>query len=68
MSGNNKDASSNEGAYAGRGLALGLLFGAALGLVMWLVTDSFVFFPVFLGAGLAIGLALDDARAKHEEE
>jgi hypothetical protein len=41
---------------------------ASLGVVLWLATDTFVFFPVFIGAGLSIGLALDNTRSNREEE
>ncbi|MFN2223271.1 MAG: hypothetical protein PVH65_04945 [Chloroflexota bacterium] len=67
MPGNN-EPSPKKGAQAGRGLVLGLLFGAALGVVLWLVTDTFVFFPVFVGAGLSIGLALDNAQSEKDGE
>ncbi|MCB8922775.1 MAG: hypothetical protein H6662_14400 [Ardenticatenaceae bacterium] len=49
------------------GMTLGMLFGAAIGVVIWLTTDTFVFFPVFIGAGLSVGLAIDEA-AKDKDE
>ena len=53
----NKEPSS-EMSYTGRGITMGMLFGAALGLVIWLTSGIFVFFPVFVGAGLTIGIAI----------
>lgn len=38
-------------------LAASMLLGGVVGFVIWMVTDAFVFLPVFLGAGLTIGLA-----------
>ena len=63
---NGDGRSSKEVTDAGRGLALGLIFGTALGLVLWLATERIVFFPVFVGAGISIGLAIDAARDKEE--
>jgi hypothetical protein len=65
---NNNEPSPTKGARAGRWLAIGLLIGAALGVVLWLTTDTFVFFPVFAGAGLSIGLALDNAQSGKDEQ
>lgn len=45
-------------------MAYWMLGGAALGVVIWLVFDMFVFFPVFIGCGLAIGIAAEQSRAK----
>lgn len=59
----NNEPSSKREARAGRGLLLGMIFGAALGVVLWLATDTFVFFPVFVGAGLSVGLALDNVQS-----
>ena len=59
----NNEPSSKRQARAGRGLLIGLIFGAALGVVLWMATDTVVFFPVFVGAGLSIGLALDNAQS-----
>ena len=43
-----------------------MLFGAALGVVIWLITDTFVFFPVFIGAGLSAGMAVGAAKDKEK--
>jgi hypothetical protein len=45
------------------GLSLGLLFGAILGTIVWISTDEFVFWVIFMGAGMTLGLALGSARA-----
>ena len=68
MTDQNKEPSLRKSTQASLGLALGMLFGAALGVVLWLATDTFVFFPVIIGAGLSIGLALDNTRSNREEE
>jgi hypothetical protein len=60
--------SDKETNNTGLGIALGMLFGAALGVVLWLATDTFVFFPVFVGAGLSIGLAIGAARDQQETD
>lgn len=31
--------------------------GALVGFIIWMVTDVFVLLPVFIGAGLTVGLA-----------
>ena len=45
------------------GMAGGMLFGAALGTIVWLSTGEFVFWVIFLGGGLTLGLAIDAANA-----
>jgi hypothetical protein len=54
--------------YTGLGVGLGLLFGTALGLILWQATDSVVFFPVFVGAGLSIGVALGVTRDQQKSD
>lgn len=39
-------------------LALSMLAGAAVGMVIWLTFDLFVMFPVFIAAGMTVGLAI----------
>lgn len=39
-------------------LAVAMLIGALTGFALWMVTETFVFLPVFIGAGLAFGLVL----------
>lgn len=38
-------------------LAVTMLAGALVGFIIWQVTDAFVFLPVFIGAGMTVGLA-----------
>jgi hypothetical protein len=64
---NGNGRSSREATETGRGLALGLIFGVALGLVLWSATDVIAFFPIFVGAGISIGLAIGAARDKEED-
>lgn len=45
------------------GLSAGLLLGAALGTIVWLSTGEFVFWVIFMGGGMVIGLALGSATA-----
>jgi hypothetical protein len=45
------------------GMSAGMLLGAALGTVVWLSTGQFVFWVIFMGGGLVIGLALGSTRA-----
>lgn len=52
-----------ESPSVGIGLALGLLFGGILGTIVWISTGEFVFWVIFMGGGLSIGLALGSARA-----
>lgn len=68
MSEDGDNRSSKETNHTGLGIGLGLLFGTALGVVLWLATDSFVFFPVFVGAGLSIGVALGVARDQQKAD
>ena len=44
-------------------MAAGMLFGGALGTIVWLSTGQFVFWVVFLGGGMTAGLAIGQARA-----
>lgn len=49
--------------YLSIGMSLGMLIGAGLGTIAWILTDEFVFWVIFLGAGLTIGIGLGSARA-----
>lgn len=52
------DQKTPETRYMEFGISLGLLFGAAMGITLWLLTEQFVFFPVFVGSGLTVGVAI----------
>lgn len=45
------------------GMSVGMLFGAALGTVVWISTGQFVFWVIFIGGGMTVGLAIGQARA-----
>ena len=45
-----------------RRMVIWSLAGAGLGLLVWLLADLFVFFPVFLATGTTVGLALNASR------
>lgn len=47
--------------------AAGMILGALVGFALWMATDTFVFFPVFLGVGVVFGLVFDAARKRREE-
>ena len=40
------------------------LLGGVAGFVIWMVTDAFVFLPVFLAAGLVSGISIAEARRR----
>jgi hypothetical protein len=44
------------------GFALGMLTGAVIGFALWIGTDTFVFFPVFLGVGVVFGMIFSAQR------
>jgi F0F1-type ATP synthase assembly protein I len=46
-------------------LAVSMVSGALVGFIIWMVTDMFVFLPVFIGAGLTVGLAWG---MRHQDE
>ena len=39
------------------GMSVGMLLGAALGVVVWMSTGEFVFWVIFMGAGMTVGMA-----------
>ncbi len=39
------------------GMSIGMLFGAVLGFIVWMSTDEFVFWVIFMGGGMVTGLA-----------
>ena len=38
------------------------MLGGVVGFPIWMVTDAFVFLPVFLAAGLVSGISIAEAR------
>ncbi len=45
------------------GMSLGMLVGAALGIALWIITDEFVYWVVFVGAGMSVGIAIGSGLA-----
>ncbi len=54
-----------DGAFAARGMAFGMLLGAILGTIVWISTDQFVMWVVFMGGGMVVGLAIGQALASN---
>ena len=54
--------------YGTLGMCLGFLFGSALGLFLWLVTQHLLLFPALVGAGMAPGLMIGNYLEMHERE
>lgn len=54
--------------YGTLGMCLGFLFGAALGILLWLVTQHLLLFPALVGAGMALGLMVGNQLEMHERE
>jgi hypothetical protein len=48
------------------GMAAGMLFGAALGTIVWRSTGEFTSWVIFMGGGMVLGLAIGSARAPKE--
>jgi uncharacterized membrane protein len=53
---------NNRPELSPRGFALGMLTGAVIGFALWIGTDTFVFFPVFLGVGVVFGMIFSAQR------
>jgi hypothetical protein len=45
------------------GMSIGMLFGAVLGAIVWLSTGEFVFWVIFTGGGLVLGLGIGSSWA-----
>lgn len=58
----------NSKAYGSQGLILGIIFGTVTGIIIWQVTGLFVYFPIFIAAGLAIGTSLGFGLDQNEGE
>jgi len=46
------------------GMSIGMLFGAILGVVVWISTEEFVFWVIFMGGGMVSGLAIGRSLAE----
>ena len=65
------DQKTPETRFMEFGISLGLLLGAAVGITLWLLTEQFVFFPIFVGSGLTVGVAVGasiDQQIEDEEK
>jgi tetrahydromethanopterin S-methyltransferase subunit G len=49
---------ATDDAGASLGMSIGMLLGAVLGTIVWISTGEFVFWVVFMGGGLTVGLAM----------
>ena len=49
-------------------MAAGMVTGAITGAAIWLTTDTFVFFPVFIGIGFVLGLVFKEANEKRSKD
>lgn len=47
--------------------AAGMLMGAVLGFALWMGTDTFVFFPAFLGVGVVFGMIFGAEQRSHNK-
>ena len=45
------------------GMSVGMLLGGILGTIVWISTEEFVFWIVFLGGGMSVGMAIGHASA-----
>lgn len=45
-------------------MTLGGALGGLTGFALWMLTDTFVFLPVFLAVGLVTGISIAEARRK----
>ena len=46
------------------GYRVGMLVAGGTGFLMWLATETFVFFPAFLGMGVVLGMVFSQAAAR----
>lgn len=47
-----------------RAFASGMLLAGLTGFLIWMATDTFVFFPAFLGMGVVLGMVFSQAAAR----
>ncbi|MGD2061364.1 MAG: hypothetical protein PVF87_10895 [Acidimicrobiia bacterium] len=45
-----------------------MLTGAVIGFALWIGTDTFVFFPVFLGVGVVFGMIFSAQRGGQRKD
>jgi hypothetical protein len=61
------DSAGNGSELSAGAFAAGMILGALVGFALWMATDTFVFFPAFLGMGVVFGLIFDAARRRKGE-
>lgn len=50
------------------GFASGMLLGAVIGFALWMATETFVFFPAFLGVGVVFGVLFSTRRKPRDKD
>lgn len=60
------DSTGNGRELSAGAFAAGMILGALVGLALWMATDTFVFFPAFLGMGVVFGLIFDAAGKRRQ--
>jgi len=48
-------------------MAAGMIIGAVTGFAIWIATDLFVFFPVFIGIGFVLGMVFKEANDRRDK-
>lgn len=61
------DGTSNRGQLGAGPFVAGMLLAGAVGFALWMATETFVFFPAFLGTGVVFGMIFDAARRRRLE-
>jgi hypothetical protein len=61
------DSTGNGSDISPGAFAAGMILGALVGFALWMATDTFVFFPAFLGMGVVFGLIFDAARRRRDD-
>lgn len=50
--------------FVARGMSVGMLGGAVLGAIVWISSGHFVFWVIFVGAGMTAGMSIGMALAE----
>ena len=48
-------------------MAAGMVIGVIAGFAIWMTTDLFVFFPVFIGIGVVLGMVFKEANDRRDK-
>ena len=49
-------------------MVAGNIIGAVTGFAIWIATDLFVFFPVFIGIGVVLGMVFKEANDRRNKD